>query len=77
MSKFNETRKLALSTTEQSARSPASWRKFLDLASRMYRFDFDDQILIYAQRPDAAACASLEVWNNKMNRWVNKGSSPA
>ena len=48
--------------------------RFLNSAARMYRFDFTDQLLIYAQRPTATACATLEVWNQKMNRWVNRGA---
>lgn len=63
---------------EQAARSiaqdAASWKKYLDMASRLYKYSFDDQLLIYAQRPDAEACASMELWNNKMRRWVKGGS---
>ena len=47
---------------------------YLDTASRLYRYPFHEQLLIYAQRPDATACASLELWNNKMGRWVNRGA---
>jgi N12 class adenine-specific DNA methylase len=50
------------------------WQKFLDSAGRMYKYPFREQMLIYAQRPDAQACASLEIWNEKMNCWVNKGA---
>ena len=47
---------------------------YMDTASRLYRYSFSDQLLIHAQRPDATACASLELWNEKMLRWVNRGA---
>lgn len=47
---------------------------YLDVASRLYKYPFEDQILIYAQRPDATACAPLEMWNEKMFCWVNRGA---
>ncbi len=50
------------------------WKKFLHTAGNVYRYPFKEQMLIYAQRPDATACASLELWNEKMNCWVNKGA---
>ena len=51
-----------------------SGRDFLTTAGRLYRYPFMDQLLIYAQRPDATACAELETWNQKMNCWFNRGS---
>ena len=51
-----------------------SWAAFLRSAAWQYKYPFEDQLLIYAQRPDATACASLEVWNNKLHRWINKGA---
>ncbi len=63
---------------DQAARSVTrdadSWKRYLDTASRLYKYSFDDQLLIYAQRPDATACASMELWNNRMRRWVKGGS---
>lgn len=50
------------------------WMNYLDVAARLYRYSFKDTLLIHAQRPDATACAELEVWNKKMNRWVNRGA---
>ena len=50
------------------------WTLFLDTASRLYKYPFSDQLLIYAQRPDATACASMELWNETMHRWVKRGS---
>ena len=54
--------------------SPQEWMRFLDTASRLYRYTFPEQLLIYAQRPDATAVASMEIWNQKMYRWIKKGS---
>ena len=48
--------------------------RFLTTAARLYKYPFNEQMLIYAQRPDATACASLETWNEKMNYWVNRGA---
>ena len=50
------------------------WTRFLTTAARLYKYPFNEQMLIYAQRPDATACASLETWNEKMNCWVNRGA---
>lgn len=50
------------------------WRSFLKTSAWMYKFSFDDQLLIYAQRPDARACASYETWNDKLHRWIKRGS---
>ena len=51
-----------------------NWRNFLDTAARMYKYPFPDQLLIYAQRPDAIACATMDTWNDSFNRWVVSGS---
>lgn len=50
------------------------WTRYLTTAARFYKYPFNEQILIFAQRPDATACASLELWNEKMNCWVNRGA---
>ena len=50
------------------------WRQYLSTAARVYKYSFSDQLLIYGQRPDATACAELELWNEKMGRWVNRGA---
>lgn len=50
------------------------WADFLSTAAWNYKYPFQDQLLIYAQRPDATACAPIEVWNNKLNRWVKRGA---
>ena len=59
---------------KDAASSPQEWMRFLDTASRLYRYTFPEQLLIYAQRPDATAVASMEIWNQKMYRWIKKGS---
>ena len=51
-----------------------SWTDYLTTASRLYKYPFADQLMIYAQRPDATACASFDIWNNRMNRYVRRGS---
>ena len=58
---------------ELTARS-GNWLRFLDTASRLYKYPFQDQMMIYAQRPDATACAELELWNEQFNRWVRRGA---
>ena len=51
-----------------------SWIKFLNTASNNYKYSFNEQVLIYAQKPNATACADIETWNKKLRRWVNKGA---
>ena len=65
---------LAGQTAHEVTRDADSWKRYLDTASRLYKYSFDDQLLIYAQRPDATACAAMELWNEKMRRWVKAGS---
>ena len=74
MAKIHEIYELAGSTAEQVVRSPRDWMRYLDTAAKLYRYSFSDSLLIHAQRPDATACASMELWNKKMNRWVNRGA---
>ena len=73
-SKYQLISALSERAADDVSRSPANWMHYLDTASRLYRYPFHEQLLIYAQRPDATACASLELWNNKMGRWVNRGA---
>ena len=56
------------------AASPQEWMQFLNTASRLYKYTFPEQLLIYAQRPEATAVASMEIWNQKMYRWIKKGA---
>ena len=65
---------LSEQAAKDAANSPREWMKYLDTAARLYRYPFHEQLLTYAQRPNATACASLELWNNKMGRWVNRGA---
>lgn len=65
---------LAQDTTTEITTTPWAWMNFLVTASRLYRYSFSDQLLIHAQRPDATACASFELWKNTMHRYVKKGS---
>ena len=73
-SKYQIISSMSEQAAKEVARSPYSWMGYLDTASRLYRYPFSEQLLIHAQRPDATACASLELWNNKMGRWVNRGA---
>ena len=50
------------------------WTGFLSTAARLYKYSYLDQLMIYAQRPDATACASYDIWNDRMNRYVKRGS---
>ena len=74
MAKFNDIRELAQQNARWVSNSPKDWMNYLDVAARLYRYSFKDTLLIHAQRPDATACGELEVWNKKMNRWVNRGA---
>ena len=65
---------LAGRTALDAADHPQSWMAFLDTASNVYKYPFSDQLLIHAQYPDATAVATIDIWNKKMNRWVNKGT---
>ena len=74
MAHLDEIRGLAEYHATRISSSPRDWMNYLDTAARLYRYPFMDQLLIHAQRPKATACASLELWNEKMLRWVNRGA---
>ena len=74
MRKYDLISALAEETAKEVARNDGNWKKYLNTASGLYKYPFKDQLLIYAQRPDATACASIEIWNEKMHCWVNKGA---
>ena len=74
MRKYDLISSLSEETAKRVTRNDESWKKYLNTASRLYKYPFKDQLLIYAQRPDATACASIEIWNEKMHCWVNKGA---
>ena len=73
-SKTEEYLALAQRTANGLTRYWESWTAYLTTASRLYKYPFADQLMIYAQRPDATACADYGVWNNRMNRYVRRGS---
>lgn len=61
--------------TQRKVTAPAEWQQFLTSACRNYRLPFDEQLLVYAQRPDATAVLEIERWNKKFGRWVNRGAN--
>ena len=73
-SKTEEYLALAQQTAKELTRYWENWTDYLTTASRLYKYSFADQLMIYAQRPDATACASFDLWNNRMNRYVRHGS---
>ena len=73
-SKTEEYLALAQRTANGLTRYWESWTDYLTTASRLYKYRFEDQLMIYAQRPDATACADYDIWNNRMNRYVRRGS---
>ena len=74
MRKYKLISALAEETAKEVVRNEESWRRYLNTASGLYKYPFKEQLLIYAQRPDATACASIEIWNENMHCWVNKGA---
>lgn len=72
--KYQLINEIANETLKEITNSPENWIKFLDTASNNYKYSFNEQVLIYAQKPDATACADIETWNKKLKRWVNKGA---
>ena len=75
-SKTEEYLALAQRTANGLTRYWESWTDYLTTASRLYKYPFADQLMIYAQRPDATACADFDIWNNRMNRYVRRGAIP-
>ena len=73
-SKLQMVSELADQTAYRVTQTPYAWMDYLNTASRLYKYSFDDQILLYAQKPDATACASMEFWNKTMRRWVRAGT---
>ena len=73
-SKTEEYLALSQRTANGLTRYWKSWTDYLTTASRLYKYTFADQLMIYAQRPDATACADFDIWNNRMNRYVRRGA---
>ena len=67
MRKYKLISALEEETAKEVVRNEESWRRYLNTASRLYKYPFKEQLLIYAQRPDATACASIEIWKEKMH----------
>ena len=74
MPKIDDYVQLAAQTTREISADGETWRSFLQTASSLYKYGFYDQMMIYAQRPDATACASFELWTNTMRRYVRRGA---
>ena len=73
--KYELISKLAEETAKEVVKNGETWKRYLDTAARIYKYPFQEQLLIYAQRPDATACASIDIWNSRrFNCWVNKGA---
>ena len=67
-------RQMAEQVSTQLVGSWKEWTAFLTTAARLYKYPFHEQMMIYAQRPDATACADFDIWNNRMNRYVRRGA---
>ena len=74
-SKYQEYRQMADTAERQLTSSYKSWTQFLRTAARLYKYPYNEQVMIHAQRPDATACAEYEFWNKKMGRFVRRGSN--
>ena len=74
MRKYDYISALAKETAAEVVKNREEWMRYLTTAARLYKYQFREQLLIYAQRPDATACASIELWNERMHCWVNKGA---
>ena len=72
--KYQLVNEIANETLKEITQSGENWAKFLNTASNNYKYSFNEQVLIYAQKPNATACADIETWNNRLKRWVNKGA---
>lgn len=74
MNKLDTLYELLEKSCHDIIQSEESWLSFLKTSGYLYNFNFTNQLLIYQQRPDAKACTDFETWNNRMNRWIKKGS---
>lgn len=74
MPKYQELKKLYADKIKELTQDPQEWMKFLEMVGKNYRLRFDEQVLIYAQKPQATAVLPINDWNVKFHRWVNKGS---
>ena len=74
-SKYQEYRQMADTAERQLTSSYKSWTQFLRTAARLYKYPYNEQVMIHAQRPDATACAEYDFWNKKMGRFIRRGST--
>ena len=72
--KLQQIKDLSFETSKEITSTPEKWLDFLDTASNNYKYSFQDQVLIYAQRPYATACADINTWNTRLHRWIQKGA---
>ena len=73
--KLERISRLALETSRSITSSTQRWKGFLDSAAWLYKYTFQDQVLIHAQKPEATACAEIGLWNERLHRWVNRGAN--
>ena len=73
-SKYQQINELANEALKDITLNSENWIRFLNTASNNYKYDFYEQVLIYAQKPEATACAEIGLWNKRMKRWVNAGA---
>lgn len=74
MARYRDITQIYSETLKEISNNPNEWLSFLNCAAMNYKYSFSDQVLIYAQKPEAQACATIETWNRSLKRWVNKGS---
>ena len=74
MSRYDEAIGMARDHAMRVSESPDNWAGYLNTAAKMYQYTFMDALMIHAQKPNATICAELPAWNDKMNRWVNRGA---
>ena len=74
MTKLEYISRISERMADDVVQSPDAWMQFLNTAAKFYKYPFEDQLLIYAQRPDATACASAEIWRTQMKCWINRGA---
>lgn len=74
-SKLQSVTEFSRKKTQELSAVRGNWQQYLKTAARIYKYPFRDQLLIHAQRPDATACATIEFWNKRMDRWVNRGAT--
>ena len=72
--KYQLVNEMANETIKYISQSSENWIEFLNTASNNYKYSFSEQVLIYAQKANATACADIETWNKRLKRWVNKGA---